>query len=165
MTGMSRRLILLSLLLAAGCGASQDGPSAAAPATGPADAVVMPASAIPELLAQCSRDAPAAGQGTWSPSWGDVATLEAALPAALAASPSGRGLQNPTPPEGWRRQYVGYVRDGRRLVYGNFYPSTDHLAGWRTEPVIACDGGPAFFGVEYDVRARRIARVDFNGPY
>ncbi len=162
---MTPRLILLSLLLTAGCVEPQGGAPGPAPATGPADAVVMPASAIPQLLAQCSRDAPDAGQGTWSPSWADVAALEAALPAALAASSMGKALQSPTPPEGWRRQYVGYVRNDRRLVYGNFYPSRDEIPNWRTEPVIVCDGGPAFFGVEYDARARRILRVDFNGPY
>jgi hypothetical protein len=26
-----------------------------------------------------------------------------------------------------------------------------------------CDGGHAFFGVEYDVEGRRVTRVDFNG--
>ncbi len=160
MTLMIRRLVLLSVLFAAGCGASQDGPT-----TGPADAVILPSSAVAELLSQCSRDAPEAGREIWTPSWADIAALEAALPAALAASRLGRDLREPTPPEGWRRQYVGYVRGGRRFVYGNFYPSGDDLPAWRTEPIIVCDGGSAFFGVEYDVRAREIVRVDFNGPY
>lgn len=164
MAVMSRRLILLSLLLAAGCAEPSGGTTPAA-ATGPADAVILPASTIPQLLAQCSRSAPDGGQGTWSPAWADVVALEAALPAALTASSIGKDLRNPAPPEGWRRQYVGYVRDGRRIVYGNFYPSTDDVPNWRTDPVIVYDGGPAFFGVEYDAGARRIVRLNFNGPY
>ena len=50
------------------------------------------------------------------------------------------------------------IRGGRRFLYGNFYPrSADEVSPdpdqWRREPVMVCDGGPAFFGVEYDVEA------------
>lgn len=162
---MIRRLILLSLLLTAACAEPQGGSPDPTPAAGPADAVILPASTIPQLLNQCSRSAPDAGQGAWTPSWTDIAALEAALPAAVAASSTGRDLRDPTPPVGWRRQYVGYVRDGRRFVYGNFYPSRDEISNWTAEPVIVCDGGPAFFGVEYDAGDRRIVRLNFNGPY
>jgi hypothetical protein len=73
-----------------------------------------------------------------------------------------------TPPQGWRRQYGGFLRGGRRFIYGNFFP---HEAGddrpadndWRHAPMMVCDGGHAFFGVEYDVEGRRFTHLGFNG--
>ena len=105
-------------------------------------------------------------RATGSPGRSDIARLEAALPAALAAER--RPADWSGFPEGWRRQYIGLVRGGRRFVYGNFYPlEVDRHAGnpdrWRSEPVMVCDGGPVFFGVEYDVEANRVTHLAFNG--
>jgi hypothetical protein len=130
----------------------------------PDDAVVLPESSIDTLLRQCSRGAPAAGEAGWQPGADQIAALEAALPAALTARDDQDWSRFPGD---WRRQYVGLVRGGRRYVYGNFFPrrTGDDIGPgrWRTEPVLVCDGGPAFFGVEYDVEAGRITRLDFNG--
>jgi hypothetical protein len=138
------------------------------------------------LLHQCSRSAPAPGEASWQPEAADIAALEAALPAALAASnlpaiekglrarPEA-GSRNPgdpdwaTAPRGWQRQYVGIVRGGRRFIYGNFFPRRSDEGGpmpdWRTTPVQVCDGGPVFFGAEYDVGSRRFTHLAFNGPF
>lgn len=120
------------------------------------------------MLRQCSRRSPPAGEATWQPAAADIVALEAALPAALAAnhapgSPDGSRLN-----ADWLRQYVGLLRGGRRFIYGNFFPrEAGPVPGepdrWRSQPVIVCDGGPSFFGVEYDVEAGRIMQVDFNG--
>lgn len=115
---------------------------------------------------QCSRGTPAPGQDAWGPGAAEIARLEAALPAALAAQRPGEDWS--AFPQNWRRQYVGIVRDGRRYVYGNFYPRSvdDHAADsgrWRREPMLVCDGGPAFFGAEYDIEAGRISHLAFNG--
>lgn len=137
------------------------------PAMLPEDAVVLPESAIETVIRQCSRGAPAAGEASWQPGADQIAALEAALPAALVASTARDDQDWSRFPGDWRRQYVGLVRGGRRYVYGNFFPrrlSDDIGPGrWRTDPVLVCDGGPAFFGVEYDVEAGRITRLDFNG--
>ena len=34
---------------------------------------------------------------------------------------------------------------------------------WRREPVIVCDGGPSFFGVEYDVERGQFTHIAYNG--
>lgn len=137
----------------------------AAAAALPADAVVLPGSAVATIFQQCSRGAPAPGEASWQPGEDEIAALEAALPAALAARPEGRELADA--PNGWLRQYVGIVRGGRRFVYGNFFPrSVTHYgdAGrWRREPVMVCDGGPAFFGIEYDVENGTFTQLGFNG--
>ena len=160
-----RVMALLSFGLLLACtdadGNVQGLPSAEA--TLPANAVILDAAAIPAMLRQCSRAAPAAGEGNWRPGPAEIAALEAALPAALGAQ--GRpGPDWPRAPEGWLRQYVGILRGDRRFIYGNFVPASPGAEGrWRDQPVVICDGGPAFFGVEYDVQAHRFTHVAFNG--
>jgi len=156
-----RTLFGLLLLLAA-CGAAPADPAL------PADATIMPAGAVAGLLSQCSRAAPPPGEATWQPTGADIAALEAALPAALRAEHEAAGHDWSRFPADWRRQYGGIVRGGRRFVYGNFYPrhiddGRDDPNRWRREPVMVCDGGAAFFGVEYDVAARRFTHFGFNG--
>jgi hypothetical protein len=59
-----------------------------------------------------------------------------------------------------------------RFIYGNFI--TKEAAGigepsghesWRETATSICDGGPVFFGVEYDVDAGKFSHLAFNGPY
>jgi hypothetical protein len=117
------------------------------------------------LMHQCSRATLGPVEGTWHPTWDDVAAFEAALPGALGADPRGRELLNRHAPQGWLRQYGGLVRGGRRFVYGNYFPREAGLGHWRDRVVIVCDGGLNFFGAEYDVKARRITHLDFNGGF
>jgi hypothetical protein len=132
----------------------------------PANAAILDAAAVPAMLRQCSRTTPAAGEGSWRPGPADIAALEAALPASLATQ-SRPGVDWSRAPDGWLRQYVGILRGGRRFIYGNFIPSSlggDDPAGrWQHEAVVICDGGPQFFGVEYDIDARRFTHFAFNG--
>ncbi|WP_114953163.1 hypothetical protein [Sphingosinicella terrae] len=155
---MTFRSILIAFALAA-C-------SGAAAATLPPDAVILPGRQGAVLLDQCSRSTPDAGEGSWTPAPADIAALESALPGALQTQEAGRGLGRA--PDGWRRQYVGLVRGGRRYVYGSFFPADmarheQDPDRWRREPVIVCDGGPDFFGVEYEVEAGRFTHFGFNG--
>jgi hypothetical protein len=141
----------------------------------PPDAAILPGSAVAAMLHQCSRLAPAPGEGRWTPEAADIARLEAALPAAVRdRAEIRRSHYRPDPdwarvPEGWRRQYVGLVRGGRRFIYGNFFPRRDAVAvafpipDWRTEPSQICDGGAVFFGAEYDVEAGGFTQIAFNG--
>ncbi len=129
----------------------------------PANVVIFDSAAVPAMLRQCSRAAPVPGEGSWRPAPADIAALEAALHAGLAA----QGRSGPDwsrAPDGWLRQYVGILRGGRRFIYGNFVPAAFGEEGrWRDAPVIICDGGPQFFGAEYDVEARRFSHFAFNG--
>ena len=135
----------------------------AAGPTAAGDIAILPDSARVALMQQCSRSAPPPGEAGWTPTLDDVAALEAALPAALAARPMGHAPDWSRLGDRWGRQYVGLVRGGRRFVYGNFFPRTlvgdDEASQWRTQPVAV----PSFFGVEFDVEAGRITHLDFNG--
>lgn len=65
-------------------------------------------------------------------------------------------------PAAYHRQYMGFVRDGRRFIYGNFAPRELEPSA-SNQPIIVCDGGPQFFGVEYEPATRRFTLVSFNG--
>lgn len=126
---------------------------------------ILAGSAASALLKQCSRAVPQPGEATWPPTAADIGRMEALLPVALAKAPQGRELDAARVLSSWRRQYVGIVRKGKRYIYGNFFPQQDpqeHL-GWRTRPIIVCDGGPVFFGAEMDVAAQRLSHLAFNG--
>lgn len=117
------------------------------------------------MLNQCSRSSPALGEGTWQPAEADVVDMEMLLPSALAEAPEAQGFDFSDVLGRWQRQYVGVVRGGKRFIYGNFFPlhPDDEFAALRERPMIVCDGGPAFFGAEYDVDADRISHLSFNG--
>lgn len=165
---------LFSVALLAGCSGSvratdpSDNATSTIGAALPADVAVLPAAAIPTILQQCSRQAPTAGEGGWEPGAIDITALETATAAALRERRVTNDPDWSRFPQGWRRQYVGITRGGRRFIYGNAYPAdagrhSSDADQWRREPVIVCDGGPAFFGVEYDVEAARITQLAFNG--
>jgi hypothetical protein len=129
----------------------------------PREAVVLPGRVVGVMLHQCSRETPAMGESTWQPSVDDILALEATLPQALMAQAAKNDPDWSKAPLGWRRQYVGMVLKGRRLIYGNFIPSDFEPGSWRAYPQIICDGGPRVFGVVYDVAAHRIINLAFNG--
>lgn len=136
---------------------------AACAGTLPPDAVVLPGRMVSTMLHQCSRQSPAIGESNWRPGADDILALEHLLPKALMAQAAKSDPDWSSAPSGWRRQYVGIVLNGRRLIYGNFVPKDVEAGPWRTYPEIVCDGGPRFFGVVYDVAAHRITNVAFNG--
>lgn len=127
------------------------------------------------LLRQCSRETPKGRIGLWRPDWTQIDALEAKLPRALLIAPkdtpiiqrpgeSPQALNTTSPTlEFERRQYVGLVRDGRRYIYGNFFPKDPGTTEWLREPVLVCDGGADFFGVEYDVERGEFTHLAFNG--
>ena len=135
----------------------------------PVGAFILSEALIPPILEQCSRVTPPRGEGSWTPTAGDIEQLEKRLPAALRAQPQAEQTDFGGVPIGWWRQYVGIVRDGRRFIYGNFFTAPDpRCPGARTpdyarEVAIICDGGPDFFGVEFDVEAGRFTHFGFNG--
>jgi len=125
----------------------------------PKGVYVLDARAIPTILGQCSRAVPTAGEAAWTSSAADIAAFERALPAALVKA---RPKENWAAfPEAWDREYVGIVRQGKRFVYGNFLVRDPHIGINR--PAIVCDGGPPFFGAEWDVQSRTISHLAFNG--
>ena len=145
------------LLLLASCGSANRQPVI--------NRVILPASAASHMLEQCSRDAPIMDGKAWQPTDDDVDAMEAILPKVLAGLPQAREVDYSGLLGKWQRQYVGLVRGGRRFIYGNYFPvePTNELDQWRKQPMIVCDGGLRYFGAEFDLAAKRLTRIDFNG--
>jgi hypothetical protein len=108
---------------------------------------------------------PPPAEGWWRPETEDLARFEAALPEAVAGAPEGRALDLARFGSDYRRQYIGTMRGGRRFIYGNFYPALHGLpdSDRHRAPVVVCDGGPSFFGAEYDVESGTITHLALNG--
>lgn len=74
------------------------------------------------------------------------------------------------------RQYAGFVQNGHRLIYVNGFPDdaaemfaegkivtcADHIR-WQYRAIVTCDGGPSFYGMEYDPQTRQFQHLQFNG--
>jgi hypothetical protein len=67
--------------------------------------------------------------------------------------------------EEYRCQYMGFVFDGQRRIYCNFFRHDEDEADedWRTEPVCVLDGGDDYFHLEYDPDSRTCANFYVNG--
>jgi len=154
---LAHRALIAGLLAATATAA----PVRAEPDT---DYIVMPFDQAKALLSQCSRSTPLLGGQGWTPSPSDIARFEAALPDALAPAAAKHPFLKAVS-KGWRRQYVGMIRDGRRVIYGNFFPIglDGEFNYWRREAVAVCDGGAAFFGAEFDADRNAITDIEFNG--
>ena len=124
-------------------------------------------------IGQCSRAGPDAPGGYFRPVAAEITALETALAKELDIYRASRGPDVPlapddrpfeflSDPESYVREYLGYAEGGRRKIYGNFMPL--ETAPERSDNLtVICDGGSQFFGVEYDIEARRITRIAFNG--
>ena len=158
---MNRAVALFALtVLLAPVASSQDAPKY----------VVLDGQHAAGVLRQCSRPSPEKVAGTWQPSESDVKELEANLPriqqikSTLCCNKAARvkDLSN------YYRQYVGVVIGNRRVIYINAFASgildvTDRKDRWRHEPMLACDGGDAFWGAIYDPQTKEFSQLAFNG--
>lgn len=124
----------------------------------------------PQLLRQCSSDAPSDAVQFWQPALSDIRNLENALGPFLDQLVKSRATVPPRQ-HSYRRQYVGFVRNGERFIYGNFYPSRVVSDFWRAgdildekrTPVIVCDGRAAFWGIVFRPTTKTFEDLAFNG--
>ena len=136
--------------------------AAALPVLNPAWGVVFPDDKARELTKQCSRNGPAHITGTWTPDTKQIAELVKGLVAALskADSPVDFKVRDFSH---LARQYGGLVDPAHKLIYVNAFTMRDINGDWRKRAVLVCDGGPAFFGVEYDPSVKTFSHFEFNG--
>jgi hypothetical protein len=124
--------------------------------------IVFPAAKARDLLSQCSRETPRA-EGTWTPDQNQVTALEKGLVAALSAADVAQNYKRDI--SHIARQYGGIVVSGHKLIYVNGFSTDSSLVrdSWRRDAVRVCDGGPNFFGVEYDPANGTFTDFAFNG--
>lgn len=128
----------------------------------PDHATILPTSEGPNIIKQCSRADPADVSGFWSPSVADVTKLERRLPQLLRTSGHNIDLSRS------HRQYIGIVSRGKKLIYLNAFSDTIFVApenrmSWTRQAIVVCDGGDAFWGVEFDPATNSFAHLEFNG--
>jgi hypothetical protein len=126
-----------------------------------------------KMTRPCSRSFPERLVGSWRPSPAEVEAVERSLPSAIdAAFLRLRQLGNQQKrPERYYRQYAGFVRDGKRVIYVNAI--RDYLNEGRPPEVTSrgrqdhfidiCDGGAIAFGAVYDIERAAIDSFSFNG--
>jgi hypothetical protein len=150
-------------------------PALAMPPLDPRDGVIFPEAKAKGLLNQCSRGVPGPVERTWTPNAAQIAELEARLPEALDGVLAKRG-ESQNRSRDFLRQYGGLFVGGRKIIYVNAFPreligeekgsltgTKRPLPDWHSEAKGVCDGGPAFFGVEYDPATRTFSHFQFNG--
>ncbi len=133
---------------------------------------VLPAAKHSDLLRTCSRPSPAGLAGHWMPARGEIDRLErhlASVPEmALSRVILESGETRPAVTD-YYRQYGGFHRGGRRVVYVNGLHQKivqiRESPSWTEEPFGLCDGGFMGFGVVYDVDADKFESVEFDGRY
>jgi hypothetical protein len=122
------------------------------------------------VLRQCSRPSPETFTGTWELSESDIKELEVNLPrvqhlkSTLCCNKAARVKDV----RDYYRQYVGIVVGNRKVIYINAFASglldvTGRKNRWRSEPMLACDGGSAFWGAIYDPETKTFSDLAFNG--
>ena len=135
--------------------------SVASADTLPSHCTVLPLSQGRAVIRQCSRVSPAKVSDFWTPSVAEVLVIEQRLPELLRKS--GHKIDFARS----RHQYIGVISGGTKLIYLNAIPafepnSRDHT-DWRLTAVTICDGGDAFWGVEFDPADNTFHNLGFNG--
>ena len=104
------------------------------------------------------------GDGFWTPSPEDIFQLEGRLVGYLRQNEAFFWRQPPV----WERldeyqsQYIGFVRNGKHMIYGNFF--CDNFGwDWQEKLVMVEDGGDCYFQVEYDVEDEALIMLMVNG--
>jgi hypothetical protein len=101
--------------------------------------------------------------GYWTPSRDDVLAFEERL---------GPYLQQAAPPQTdpspvsdlnkYRRQYIGILVDGQRVIFANFF-CNGNPTDWQNGLVFPIDGGSCYFDVKYDVETGELYDLSIHG--
>ncbi len=121
---------------------------------------------------QCSREVPFTRGPYWVPTASQIRAIEPMLPALTGQA---RPRYDPGTP--FARQYIGFTRAGKRLVYLNVVVHHWQLDEHRwiehvqrfvdrvlpERPNMLCDGGVLAWGVVYDPATGLFEQLTFNG--
>jgi hypothetical protein len=99
---------------------------------------------------------------TWTPDKNEIIKLEARIKAYLKKAAAKRSPNLWSKLATYKRQYVGIMRDGRKLIFSNFF-CTAYDMDWKTKPVAIDDGGDCFFTVLYDSASASFSALQING--
>jgi hypothetical protein len=68
----------------------------------------------------------------------------------------------------YRVQFVGILRDGRKIIWCNFFPAPqdgaeDQFRYWKQKEVMVADGGFGFWQIDYDSSSDKCSHFMSNG--
>lgn len=99
---------------------------------------------------------------SWTPGKDDVLKLEEKIESYLKKAAVKRSPQLWSKLAPYKRQYLGLMRNNRRVIYVNFFCDA-FKKDWKTVPVAVNDGGDCFFNVTYDVDRTTFDDLQVNG--
>jgi hypothetical protein len=156
-------IAIAAVLMASACGGDKPPRAKAppAPVVVRADqAAVLKGAEARALFDQCTREVPHKIGGFWDPTPAQIRQLEADLVVYLRQSK----LPESAPPmqQSWR-QYAGFERVGRKLIYVNGFPGPLYDGDyWKREAEQVCAGGPAYYGLVYDPERHTFGELKVN---
>lgn len=104
---------------------------------------------------------PVGAEAYWRPSRSEVRRFERKL--ALRLSQMHEQYRHDPPGPLWQYsvQYIGYVKDGERLIYAN--GACGYQKGVREQWFFIMDGGTCVFGASFNPRTGELFGPGFNG--
>lgn len=99
---------------------------------------------------------------TWTPDKSEILKLEEGLESYLKKAAARRSPNLWSKLAKYKRQYVGLMRKGRKVIFANFFCDAFDL-DWKTRPVSVEDGGDCFFNVVYDSGSATFSDLQING--
>ena len=98
----------------------------------------------------------------WTPTEADILTLEEKLgPYLEQAAP--QDYPGPLKPlSAYKRQYVGFVAEGKSLIFVNFFCET-HGVDWQQELIAVEDGGSCYFELNYEPQSGTFSALYIHG--
>jgi len=99
---------------------------------------------------------------TWMPDKNEIIKLEARIKSYLKKAAAKRSPNLWSKLATYKRQYVGVIRNGRKVIFSNFFCQSFDM-DWKTKPVVAEDGGDCFFTVLYDSASATFSALQING--
>lgn len=63
----------------------------------------------------------------------------------------------------YKRQYVGEIKEGKKIIFINFFCDIPGLDNWKQDVVEVGDGGDCFFSIKYDIQTKKFSELWING--
>jgi hypothetical protein len=98
----------------------------------------------------------------WTPSRDDVLAFEEGIGPYLQQAAPQTGPGSLSDLNEYRRQYVGIVANGQRVIFAVFF-CNDHDTDWQHKIVFVIDGGSCYFEVKYDVQTGEFYDLSIHG--
>ncbi|HQO19710.1 MAG TPA: hypothetical protein PLA03_05035 [Acidobacteriota bacterium] len=117
------------------------------------------------IIQPCSRTAPPAFEGTWTPTKEEIEIMEKHFNKLqrLKASECCLPRFNIDPIDQYFLQYVGILVNGKKLIYINAVQNKNIKDEDKYTPQGACDGETCCWGVLYDPEKHKFFHLAING--